>query len=258
MSFSHKPGCSKPAPAARRRSQVGQATVEFAVACLVLLPMFIALPLLGKLLDMMQANESASRYVAFEGAARNSSSAWKSDAELSAEVRRRFFSNSDAPIKTGDTAGDFSAHRNPMWTDHTGRPLLASFADDVKVDTQVQGKNAIAAAKLAADSLKLPDQNWYQGQVTIKIANVDSFAPFDTINLASTRRTVLLADAWTARNPAMVRSRIEDAALLYPMGQVSGLIDALGQTPTLVFDPALKLGNFDWDLVHCDRLIGGC
>ncbi|MCV2365038.1 hypothetical protein LNV23_16420 [Paucibacter sp. DJ1R-11] len=242
----------------RRAGQSGQATVEFAIACLVLLPMFIALPLLGKLLDMMQATESASRYVAFEGAARNSASSWKSDAELSAEVRRRFFSSSGAPIKTGDTAGDFTAHRNPMWSDHAGRPLLKSFEDDVKVDTQIQGKNAIAAAKLHADSLKLPDQNWYQGQVTVKIANVEGFAPFDTINLASTRRTVLLADAWTARNLAMVRGRIEDAALLYPIGQVAGLVDALGQTPTLVFDPALKVGNFDWDLVPCDRLIGGC
>jgi len=255
MNCNSKP---RPAPARRSRAQAGQATVEFVVACLVLVPLFIAVPLLGKLLDMMQASENASRYVAFEGAARNSSSSWKSDAELSAEVRRRFFSHSDAPIKTGDTAGDFTAHRNPMWTDHAGRPLLASFADDVKVDTQVQGKNAIGAAKPIADSLKLSDQNWYQGQVTIKIANIESFEPFDAINLSTTRRTVLLADAWTARNPAMVRSRIEDAALLYPIGQVSGLIDALGQTPTLVFDPALKLGNFDWDLVPCDRLIGGC
>lgn len=241
-----------------RHHLAGQATVEFVVACLVLVPMFIAVPLLGKLQDMLQASESASRYVAFEAAARNNSSSWKSDGELSAEVRRRFYSTTDAPIKTGDTAGEFKAHRNPMWTDQAGRPLLASFADDIKVDTQVQGKNAIVAAKPVADSLDLSGRNWYQGQITIKIANIEHFEPFDAINLSASRRTVLLADAWTARNPAMVRSRIEDAALLYPIGQVSGLINALGQTPTLVFDPAMKLGNFDWDLVPCDRLIGGC
>lgn len=112
---------------------LGQATVEFVVAALVLVPLFIAIPLLGKYADLFQATEAASRYVAFEGMARNSSSSWKSDAELSLEVRRRFFSNSDAPVKTGDAAGDFTANRNPMWSDNAGRPLLAKFEDDVKV-----------------------------------------------------------------------------------------------------------------------------
>lgn len=242
-----------------RRLQRGQATVEFVVACLALVPLLIAIPLLGKYLDLFQASESASRYVAFEGMARNSSSSWKSDAELSMEVRRRFFSNSDAPVKTGDAAGDFTANRNPMWTDHTGNPLLDKFEDDVKVATTVTGKNAIAATQAFAPQLGLSTNNWYTAAVTVKMANVPSFAPFDAINLSTTRRTVLLADAWTARDNAQIRNRIEDGGLtVYPIGKVKALVDLIGMIPPLVNDPALVVSDFDWDVVPCDRLVGGC
>lgn len=243
------------APARQR----GQSTVEFVVAALALVPLLIAIPLLGKYLDLFQTTEAASRYVAFEGATRNSSNSWKTDAELSLEVRRRFFSNSDAPVKTGDAAGDFGAHRNPLWTDHTGRPLIAKFEDDVTVATTVSGKNAIAAANVFAPRLGLSSDNWYSGAVTVKLANLPSFAPFDSIDLSTTRRTVLLADAWTARSNAQIRQRIQDGGLtVYPIGQAKALVDLIGTVPTAVNDPALVVGDHDWDIVPCDRLVGGC
>ena len=243
--------------ASRRRRQRGQATVEFTVLALVLVPLIIAVPLIGKYIDMMQAAEQASRYVAFEAAARNSSSSWKSDAELAVEVRRRFFGNSDAAVKTNDVAGDFGAHRNPLWSDAAGQPLLDKFSDDVTVRTQVQGLNAIPAAVFASP-LKLSRDNLYTGSVTVQPADIKHFAPFDKIGLTTTRKTVLLADAWTARGPKPVRDKIEDAALMYPIGQIKTLVDVAGLVPSLVFDPALKVGEFDWDIVPCDRLIGGC
>jgi Flp pilus assembly protein TadG len=248
------------------RHQRGQSTVEFVVIALALVPLLIGITLLGKYLDLMNATEQASRYVAFEGMARNSSNSWKSDVELAAEVRRRFFSNSDAPVKTNDTAGDFSAHRNPLWTDHTGRPFLDTFAQDVGVRTTIADRNAIATARPIANALNLPSANWYTGQVTVTPANVPEFRPFDGLNLNITRRTVLLADTWTAANAAEVRRRIEGGgALVYPIGQIDGVFNALGQIPRLVRDPAMRLGAFDWDIVPCDRLVsatpggpGGC
>jgi hypothetical protein len=242
-----------------RHHQSGQATVEFVVAALVLVPLFIAIPLLGKYADLFQASESASRYVAFEGMARNSSSAWKSDAELSLEVRRRFFSNSDAPVKSGDAAGDFIANRNPMWTDHAGNPLLAKFEDDVKVSTSVSDKNAVAATKVFAPQLGLGTNNWYSASVTVKPADIPSFAPFDKIGITTTRKTVLLADAWTARNNGQIRGRIEGGGLtVYPIGAAKVLFDLVGTIPPMVNDPAMVVSAFDWDVVPCDRLVGGC
>ena len=45
---------------------------------------------------------------------------------------------------------------------------------------------------------------------------------------------------------------------MYPIGPAQALVNALGTLPTLIFDPALVVGEFDWDIVPCDRLIGGC
>jgi hypothetical protein len=231
--------------------------VEFVVLALVLTPLFIAVPLVGKYVDLMNAAESASRYVAFEAMARNSASSWKSDAELATEVRRRFFSNADAPIKTGDVAGDFAAHRNPMWTDHTGRPFLQRFAEDVSVRTQIDSRNAIAAAVLA-DSLDLSERNWYTASVTVRTPAIPEFVPFDAAGLSITRRTVLLTDAWTARNPGDVRSRIEGSPYTYPPSEARALVDLIGLVPPTIYDPRLQIGDHDWDVVPCDRLIGGC
>ncbi len=238
--------------------QRGQSTVEFVVLALVLTPLFIAVPLVGKYIDLMNATESASRYVAFEAMARNSASSWKTDAELAAEVRRRFFSNSDAPIKTGDVAGDFAEHRNPMWTDHTGRPFMSRFADDVGVQTQVDSRNALAAAVLA-DPLGLSERNWYTASVTVRTAAIPEFVPFDAAGLTISRRTVLLADAWTARDAAQVRSRIEEGApYTYPPRAMREAFDIIGTIPATIYDPRMRMGDHDWDVVPCDRLIGGC
>lgn len=240
-----------------RRRQTGQSTVEFAVLALALVPLFLLVPLIGKYIDMMQTAEKASRYVAFEGAARNSSNSWKSDVELAAEVRRRFFSNSDAPVKTNDVAGDFAAHRNPIWSDAAGNPLIEKFDNDVGVRTQVSGMNAIATA-IFADPLGLSRDNLYAANVTVRPVDVKNLQPFDNIGLSTTRKTVLLADAWTARSAASVRGKIEGSAAMYPIGQIKTLVDVAGLAPTLVFDPKLEVGEFNWDVVPCDRLIGGC
>jgi hypothetical protein len=244
-------------------AQRGQSTVEFVVLALVLTPLFIAVPLVGKYIDLMNAAESASRYVAFEAMARNSSSSWKTDAELTTEVRRRFFSNADAPIKTGDVAGDFAAHRNPMWTDHTGRPFMSSFADDVGVRTRIEDRNVITGDRIPygasiADSLDLSERNWYTATVTVRTAAIPEFVPFNAAGLTISRRTVLLADAWTARNAADVRSRIEGSPYTYPPDALRQLFDLFGTIPPTIYDPRMRMGDHDWDAVPCDRLIGGC
>lgn len=241
-----------------RRAQRGQSTTEFVVLGLVLVPIFITVPLVGNYIDLMQATEAASRYVAFEGTVRNSSNGWRPDAELAGEVRRRFFGNSDAPVKTRDGAGDFAAHRNPLWTDRSGKPLIEKFEDGVKVATSVQGKNAIAATAPYRGALGLSNDNLYIARVTSEPLKIAGFAPFDTADMKTTRTTVLLADAWTARDPGSIRSRIEGSALTYPLGAAKPIVDFVGLLPATIFDPKLEVGAFDWDIVPCDRLVGGC
>lgn len=240
-----------------RAPQRGQSTIEFLVLALVLVPLFISVPLLGKYIDLMNASETAARYTAFEGQVSHTASAWKDDATLSVEVRRRIFSNPSAPIKTGDTAGDFTAHRNPLWSDHTGRPFLETYDATVAAHTETGSKNALAAAAFKG-ALGLPETNWRTATISVKPVQIPEFAPFDALNLDIQRKAVLLSDAWTAKDLGDVRGRIFGSLAIYPVSAFAPVLDPLGEIPPTLFDPSFRIGDFDWDIVPCDRLVGGC
>ncbi len=241
----------------RAVKQRGQATTEFVVLALVLVPLVLAVPLLGKYIDLMQTAEAASRYVAFEATVRPKTGAPKSDSEVAADVRRRFFSNSDAPVKTGDVAGNFAASRNTLWTDGNGAPLLDNFDANVGTQLTSAADNALPLA-LLSNSLGLTSNSLYNGRVTVIPAAASGVILFPGLNVQITRNTVIAVDTWAAGNASDVRGRIEGSFPAYPMGAVRGLVNVIGTLPTLVFDPALRLGEFDWDIVPCDRLVGGC
>ncbi len=239
------------------RREAGASAIEFVVFSLALVPLFLIMPLLGKYLDLAQTTEIASRYLAFEGTVRNTSSSWKTDAELATEVRRRFFSNSDAPVKTNDAAGDFPGHRNPLWSDHRGAPLLARFADDVAVASAVESKDAPAAAVFSGD-FDLPQENLYTGRVTVRPRNIAGLNPFNSLGLAISRSTTILADAWSAGSPAVVKSRIEGSASFaappYPVKLLEAFGNTVGQVPPLILDPAMDVNNVNPEIVPPDRL----
>lgn len=197
-------------PARRRWPHAsGQSTIEFIVLALVLVPLLLIVPLLGKQLDIAHAAINASRYLAFEGMVHHGAGvqAWKTDAILAAEIGRRFFSNSDAPIKTGDLAGDFDAHRNPLWFDPRGRALLPALATNVGAATR---REALAQpfGALHADNLGLDGNSLYTGRVRVDLAKIDKLVPFDTLELSIQRQTTVLVDAWAASGPDGVRSAL--------------------------------------------------
>ncbi|NTV93983.1 MAG: hypothetical protein HGA75_01015 [Thiobacillus sp.] len=241
--------------------QQGQSTVEFVVLSLVLLPLLLAVPLVGKYMDIAQATALASRYVAFEGAVRHGSSdaGWKSDAELAQEVRRRFFSNSDAPVKSGDSAGDFDAHRNSLWFDHRSAALLPDFAGNV---TAKANRRSLAqpAGAVFAGSLGLSDTNLVAGEVVVRIADVAGLEPFDALGLSVRRSTALLADPWAASGPADVKARIRkdggNPAGVFPYEPLK--LAAAPLTPfigLLEFDSKPPdIGRVEPDRVPADRL----
>jgi hypothetical protein len=243
----------------RRPLQTGQATTEFVVLCLALVPLMLIVPLLGKYIDMMHTAESASRYVAFEGTVHHSSTAWKSDAALAEEVRRRFFSRSQAAIRSGDVASDVDDQRQLLWRDHAGRPLLSDFGNQVSVSNTRSAFNFHGPTRLVWRSgLDLPEDNHSTGTVTVRPNNVPGLDPFDAINLQITRRTSVLVDSWAAGSIAQVQQRIEDSPLVYPMGALEGVVAVLGELPRFMTDEPLRPGLPDWDRVPCDRLEGGC
>lgn len=247
-----------------RTRQTGQSTVEFVVLSLVMVPLLLIVPLLGKYMDIAQTTAEASRYTAFEGTVRHSSSAagWKSDGDLATEVRRRFFSNSDAPIKTNDVAGDFNAHRNTLWFDHRGKPLLPKFVDNVGVKTTRESMSQPFGA-FHASSLGLPQDNLYTGLVNVAVANIAALKPFDTLGLSISRSTTLLADPWAAHGPASIKSKIRNNGW-DPLGPFPYKpLEVLGGNPVVGLALTLfefgasppNIGLVDPDRVPADRVL---
>ena len=257
------------------QSQRGQALVEFIVLATVLVPLFLLMPMIAKYQDVAHATQMASRYVAFEATTHNDSqSSWKPEAELAGEVRRRFFRNSDAPVKTADIAGDFDAHRNLFWRDPFGNPLIRSF-NDVAVSFGQGGATHAAAFSAARDgapfsilplasaaTIGVPARGIYTGNVSVALANLPGnlrmIEPFNTLNLNVSRHTSLIFDGWDSRSPDMTNTRVSRLA---PAGNLyTPIEDLVGLAITAVDMGRVARPNVGrlerWsDLVPTDRLV---
>lgn len=244
------------------RGQRGQALSEFLVVALALIPLFLLVPVIAKYQDMGHAAQLASRYVAFEGTHRHpGSNAWRTEAELANDVRRRFFGDSATPIKTNDTAGEFDAHRNLFWRSPNGTALLAQFSD-VTVRTTNTGTQD-GTPYMMHGTMGLQAHGIHSGTVTVGIANlpagIRSLEPFDRIDLSLARKTSVVVDPWTARSPAQAEDRFGELAPINSLlgsgiGDVIGLVitvsELFGQVPPPAFGELQQ-----WrDVVPDDRL----
>lgn len=257
-----------------RRRQGGQALTEFLVAALALVPLFLLMPLIAKYQDISHATQMASRYVAFDAFTRNDSvSTWKSEAQLADEVRRRFFSNADAPIKTNDVAGNFLANHNLFWRGANGEVLINDFNTDVTISFgaaagAAHGDGFSAASDgapfILRDPLQLRARGVYTANVSVKLANMPVglkfYEPFDSIDLAISRGTSVVIDPWTAGSPTQIEDKIKASAEIFPVGALSAISPIVSAGVTLIDLPGglagPKLGQLDFwrDVVPEDRL----
>ncbi len=135
-----------------RSNQHGQAMVETLIAAaLVMVPLFLAIPVIAKYLDIKTYTVQAARYAAWErtvwfgGAAAESfglgsgstfSNKWdaneKTDDQIRAEIGARLLSDSGTtPFKDTDrTAGSWVGGASKLlWRDRRGNTLLQSYSD---------------------------------------------------------------------------------------------------------------------------------
>jgi hypothetical protein len=266
-----------------RRSHVhGQALTEFLVVALVLVPLYLLMPLIAKYQDIAYQTLMASRYVAFDAAVNNESqNTWKNPAQLAGEVRRRFFSTPDAPIKTNDTAGNFRAHRNAFWNGPKNEPLIADFDADVAVGFGQNRSPAQAGSLMAAsdgdpfdragntevethiaDQFGMKPTGLFTGNVAVKLANlpadVAAYQPFDKIDLSITRHTSITVDGWAAADPQQVVNRIDSkllvpGTLLRPVRPLAAALVGIAEAGQV---PGPRLGELEFwsDVVPPDRL----
>jgi hypothetical protein len=253
-------------------SQRGQALTEFLALAIALVPLFLLVPMIAKYQDIAHHTQMASRYAAFDAMTRNDSiGTWKPEAQLADEVRRRFFSHPDAPIKTNDTAGDFKAHQNPFWRNPDDTAMVADFSRDVVV-TYGPGNGAShndgftassdGASFPLAGEFSLQSRGIYTANVSVAIANVpaalSAYRPFDALNLRMQRSTSILYDAWSAKGPEQAEHRFGGNPKIFPAGALGSMSDEIGLAVTAM-DPLIaspKLGRLDFwrDVVPGDRL----
>ncbi|MDY7574989.1 hypothetical protein [Actimicrobium sp. CCI2.3] len=257
-------------------SQRGQSVVEFLVLSVALVPLFLLFPLIGKYQDIRHATQMASRYAAFDATTRNdiqSVDGWKPEAQLADEIRRRFFSNSSAPIKTNDVAGDVDANRNLAWRDPYNNPLIERFSD-VSLTFGNGGSTHADGFSTAFDStpfnrvplansgtMGLQAPGIYTANVSVKLANlpagIKSIVPFDTIDLSMQRHTSLLFEPWSSPSPQETENRFGKLAPVPgALSALSPIID-LGVNYVDMFKVTPpEFGNLQkWrDVVPQDRL----
>lgn len=260
----------------RADGQRGQALAEFLALAVAIIPLFLLFPMIGKYQDLSHATLMASRYAAFDAANQidsEGSAQWKAPAQLANEIRRRFYGNADAPIKTMEIARNVDADRNLFWHDPYGHPLIKNFSDvtvsfgAANAARQDAGFSAASDGSMFqfpfanAQQIGLTPHGIFTANASVNLANlparIRSIAPFDKLDLSIQRHTSLVADQWDSPTTAVTEKRF---GRLAPLNQVLDTFSPLVDAAIFVVDIGQvhgpKFGNLrPWrDVVQPDRL----
>jgi hypothetical protein len=227
----------------------GQAMVELLIAAgLVLIPLFLAIPLLGKYLDIRATAVQTSRYAAWErtvwyGGDAATSMGWfgitqkwlaneKSDDQIRRELGARQLSETSAAFSNADRGtSSFSGGAKALWQDRQGKTMLADYsAVQNKVDNgQAPGTlnvilDPIANVAATLGPFVLETNGKYAAKVSMNVRDIDydHFLLKDSTATFS-ETTVLLANGWSANGP-------DDPKKTSVKQQVKGLV------PTSILD----------------------
>lgn len=256
----------------------GQALIETCVVMLALALLMVLVPILGKYQDISHQTLVASRYAAWQSTATNDidGDGYADADDVRAEVHSRFFSDPQAPIRSGAAPEDNGNEIRVLWVDHSGKPLLAGY-EDIHVS---YGKSAsllpenghtgvaetgdlVPMVAVQPDDYRLKDKGLYRGVVQVELAKIDDdwLGAFSELELTVTRQTNVLPGAWTASSPEQVRERVTADATLFPtemvdfvLPAVQGLMWLLESGRDEVEAPKLGEAEFWDDMVPEDRL----
>jgi hypothetical protein len=206
---------SPPYKSCRRRStQGGQAIVEFLVAGLVLIPLFLLMPLIGKYLEIKQTSIAASRKLAFECTVRyDDCSNLAGNPSFADEIRMRFFAGDQAPVLTNDYPAQDAIQAgegDPLWVDNQGRPLLENYSD---VGIAADASDIDPGGTLVTDLLNAGPgtfglnvkQGLFNARVQVQLSPKNGGADFltqlNSLILKMQFHTAIMTNAWTANGP---------------------------------------------------------
>jgi hypothetical protein len=198
----------------RPAAQRGQAILEFMVAALVLIPLFLLMPLIGKYLDIKQATIAASRKLAFECTVRYADcSNLTANPSFADEIRMGFFAGDASPVLTNDYPAQDAigaGQGNPLWVDNQGRSLLENYSN---VGVEADAKNVNVGGSLVSDLFDVGpgtfgldlEKGLFDARVQANLSPTHGGANFltqlDSMILKMQFHTAILTNAWTASQP---------------------------------------------------------
>lgn len=263
--------------------QRGSAMAETIVSLLALAPFIVAIPLLGKQLDIKQKTFDATRYSIWERTIWRSDGASnrKSDEDITLEARDRTLGSPLAGMLAVEEVRNQGVTENPLWRDGRRQRLLDHNDDGAPIDrtsnerpTPVDvgyllvpaiayGDGVLGELQrlLQLDSLNLNRRAYVSTSVSVGIRPVLAQLADRSVSLGvreadgeerdqivQSAAGAILSDTWTASDEAHFGRRIDDVTIdeLVETFELPGRpigLQALGKG-----DPLYGEGQFAWDL----------
>ncbi len=253
-------------------SQRGGALIEFVYLTLVMVPLFFALPMIGKLIDLKQKTIQASRYSAWEATVYPSGA----NSNMPTSVKERFFGDDDnvlvshsaEPGSNSLWGEDASIPRGEWWnrTDIEideasviGVPYERNFASPgtgFEIGTQASRSGEILDS-VSGNEWGLERNGFVRADVTLDIKSNEWLTraegacggeeSYTCLNASS----VIMSDGWSASSDDQARRRIRSltpASILEPIGDA---LSQLGHLPVLDELDGLKnaFGHVDMNVL---------
>jgi TadE-like protein len=272
-----------------KQQQHGQSLVEMAIACVVIVPMFLGVMLLGQYMHLREQTQAAARTAAWDATVSpsivNKAGGLPSQGDEQDRIRALQFGTAAAKLSNITAATKL---QDPMLTTFAGRDLVLTQNVTLGTYTNTQSPGGMEKALAAIGQLTgfPPDgSGLITSEVHVRPEHLTDAAgraltfldPLDTMDLDFYGRTVLLADAWNANgsgedgsgNPTntfrSVRSELRPLAPSTLLGGafnngISSMVRILGKIPlvdqliTPGFDQ-FELGKTAPDVVPSDKLV---
>lgn len=245
----------------------GSSMTEFAVLTLVMLPIMMGIPMVGKMIDLKQTTINASRYAAWEATVSD-------DYNVADQIDSRFFKDSESAIKTQNVApashrlwGETSAVDPSSYIEKGSVRIAddsaAAKALEVNITNGVQGgsTNSLTFGGVVKDSGEIlswaPGTDWgvnddglLRAAVQVKIKqnyllNQSNSACFEEGKTFScmTEANSIMVDNWSASNDRQAADRVRSFVPTTAIRDVSDILAAIGEVPTFAELKGLKRKN---------------
>ncbi|MDR2851842.1 MAG: pilus assembly protein [Burkholderiaceae bacterium] len=252
-----------------RQPAKGQATAEFLVALLAIVPLFMGVYYFARYADVKHSAIQASRYVAFERSWDPYNRA-KTPVQLAEEARTRFFmsgSRNKGEIRYRDSTVDQNnkgldtadaANRVPLWSDLGYQPLLARYAD-VQITESDAGKlNTGTIGKLqelGAPVFNLPKSGIMKAEVTVPLSNIVNYDALSKINIGLPGATAMGSGVWNASGAKGGSESVCDRVTHWAV--VGEIIKPVAQVLGTLMSPIFEKNAPDFGIVQPDYDIPG-